>query len=207
MKKALKVSLSMLACLLMVWFSLPTLAQGYNVGDKATDFKLKNVDGSTVSMKDNQAAKGYIVAFTCNTCPFSVKYEDRLIALHKKYAPQGYPVLAINPNDPVKQPDDSFDKMKERAREKGFPFAYAMDETQQIAKAYGAARTPHIYIVRKVKDEYVVEYIGAIDDNSNDATKVQRRYVEEAMSEILAGKKVSNNNTKAIGCTIKWRDA
>lgn len=192
--------------LLMAVAVVPALSQGYNVGDKATDFRLKNVDGNMISMKDNQAAKGYIVVFTCNHCPFSVKYEDRIIALHKKYAPLGYPVLAINPNDPGKQPEDSFENMKKRASSKGFPFPYLVDETQEISRAYGAARTPHVFIVKKSGSDYIVEYIGAIDDNSNDASKVQRPYVEEALADLIAGKPVGNKNTKAIGCTIKWKD-
>jgi peroxiredoxin len=203
-----KIKLLLIASILMLIVALsPVLAQGYQVGDKARDFHLKNVDGNMVSMKDNQAAKGYIVVFTCNHCPFSVKYEDRIIALHRKYAPMGYPVIAINPNDPEKQPEDSFDNMKKRASGKSFPFPYLADETQEITKAYGAARTPHVYIVKKTGSDFVVEYIGAIDDNSNDASKVQRKYVEEAMSDLFAGKAVANKNTKAIGCTIKWRDA
>jgi peroxiredoxin len=203
-----KIKLLLAASMLMLIAAMvPALAQGYNAGDKARDFRLKNVDGNMVSMKDNQTAKGYILVFTCNHCPFSVKYEDRIIALHKKYAPMGYPVIAINPNDPGKQPEDSFDNIKKRASDKSFPFPYLIDETQEIAKAYGATRTPHVYIVKKTGNDYVVEYIGAIDDNSNDASKVQRRYVEEAMGDILAGRAVANKNTKAIGCTIKWRDA
>jgi peroxiredoxin len=203
-----KIKLLLAASMLMLIAAMvPALAQGYNAGDKARDFRLKNVDGNMVSMKDNQAAKGYILVFTCNHCPFSVKYEDRIIALHKKYAPMGYPVIAINPNDPGKQPEDSFDNIKKRASDKSFPFPYLIDEMQEIAKAYGATRTPHVYIVKKTGNDYVVEYIGAIDDNSNDASKVQRRYVEEAMGDILAGRAVANKNTKAIGCTIKWRDA
>lgn len=198
----------MLACAtLFVAASNLTIAQGYKPGDKARDFKLKNIDGSMMSLSDMKSAKGYIVVFTCNHCPFSVKYEDRIIALDKKYKELGYPVVAINPNDDKKEPDDSYEKMIARHKEKGFTFPYLHDATQEIAKAYGASRTPHVYVLRKVGSDLVVEYIGAIDDNANDANTAKTRYVENAIEELLANKKVSQSATKAIGCTVKWKDA
>ncbi len=198
----------MLACAtLFVAASNLTIAQGYKPGDKARDFKLKNIDGSMMSLSDMKSAKGYIVVFTCNHCPFSVKYEDRIIALDKKYKELGYPVVAVNPNDDKKEPDDSYEKMIARHKEKGFTFPYLHDATQEIAKAYGASRTPHVYVLRKVGSDLVVEYIGAIDDNANDANTAKTRYVENAIEELLANKKVSQSATKAIGCTVKWKDA
>jgi peroxiredoxin len=181
--------------------------KGYKVGDKAADFKLKNVDGKMVSMADYKDAKGFIITFTCNHCPYSVLYEDRKIALHNKYAAKGYPVIAINPNDAVKQPQDSFEKMQVRAKEKGFPFAYLQDETQEFAKLYGATNTPHMYVLEKVGSELIVRYIGAIDNNSKEASKADKKYVEEAVDALLAGQPVAETKTKAIGCTIKWKDA
>ena len=178
---------------------------GYEVGDQATDFELKNVDGSTVSLADYDEAKGFIVVFTCNTCPYANKYEDRIIELHNKFAPQGFPVIAINPNDTDRQPGDSFEEMKERAEEKDYPFPYLKDESQQITKAYGASRTPHAYVLEKVKDKYMVKYIGAIDDNYQDPSDVNQKYIENAVNSILKGKPVENKHTKAIGCTIKWK--
>ncbi|MFN4234520.1 MAG: thioredoxin family protein [Bacteroidia bacterium] len=178
---------------------------GYKVGDKVEDFKLKNIDGKMLSMADYKEAKGIIVIFTCNHCPFSVAYEDRIIDIHKRYAPKGYPVIAINPNDATIQPDDSFDKMKERAKKKKFPFAYLYDETQEVAKRFGATRTPHVFVVSKKDTEFIVDYIGAIDDNSNEPQNVKTKYLENALNELLEGKPVSQNFTKAIGCTIKWK--
>jgi peroxiredoxin len=174
---------------------------GYKVGDTAIDFKLKNVDGKMLSLAGINDAKGYIVIFTCNHCPFSKMYEDRIIALHQKYASKGYPVVAINPNDAQKEPEDAFEKMVERAKEKNFPFVYLQDQTQEIAKTYGAARTPHVYILGK---DLKVMYIGAIDNNPQDAAKADSKYVENAVDELLAGRKPSLNSTKAVGCTIKW---
>lgn len=180
-------------------------SEGYKVGDKVADFKLKNVDGKMVSMADNPAAKGYIIIFTCNTCPFAQAYEDRIIALHKHYASKGYPVIAINANDSDFSPGDSFENMKDRANSKKYPFAYLLDESQEVARNYGASRTPHVFIVNKKEGVFTVAYIGTIDDNAEDADEVKKKYVEEAIADILAGKPATVNFTKAIGCGIKWR--
>jgi peroxiredoxin len=176
--------------------------EGYQVGDTARDFNLKNIDGKMRSLAGIENAKGYIVVFTCNHCPYAIAYEDRIIDLNKKYAPLGYPVVAINPNDVVKQPDDSFEKMQLRATEKGFTFPYLYDDTQEIAKAYGATRTPHVYLLDKNR---VVRYIGAIDDNHEDATEVKEKYLENAINALRNGQAVAVPQTKAIGCTIKWK--
>jgi peroxiredoxin len=178
---------------------------GYNVGDKAMDFKLKNVDGKMVSMSDYKTAKGFIVVFTCNHCPFAKAYEDRVIALNTKYAPLGYPVIAINPNDPTQVDEDSYANMQARAKAKNYQFPYLVDETQNIAHAYGAAHTPHVFVLQKSGSDLVVKYIGAIDDNSDDASAVKQKYVENAVNNLLAGKPVNPASTKAIGCTIKWK--
>jgi peroxiredoxin len=178
---------------------------GYTPGSKAIDFKLKNVDGKMVSLADYKDAKGFIVTFTCNHCPFSKAYEDRLIALHSKYSSKGYPVIAINSNDKNVAPDDSYEHMVERAKEKGFPYVYLYDESQEIAKTYGATRTPHMYILKKEGRDLVVKYIGAIDDNTDEPSLVTKRYVGNAVDELLAGKEVTTSSTKAIGCTIKWK--
>jgi peroxiredoxin len=177
---------------------------GYTVGDKAIDFNLKNVDGKIISMSANPDNKGYILIFTCNTCPYSVAYEDRIIALHNKYASLGYPVIAINPNDPVVKPGDSFENMQQRAKEKSFPFPYIFDSTQEISLAYGPTNTPHVYIVERVKTDYIVRYIGAIDNNTRDASLATKIYVESAVENLLAGKSIETTSTKAIGCSIKW---
>ncbi|MBF9220655.1 thioredoxin family protein [Hymenobacter ruricola] len=202
MKKLLPFLTLCFALVLSGFVGRPT-ADGYQVGDKATDFKLKNVDGNMVSLADNKAAKGYIVVFTCNTCPFAKAYESRIIALNTKYAPLGYPVVAINPNDPAVAPGDSYADMQK----KKYAFPYLVDESQQVAKTYGATRTPHLYVLTRKGTDFVVSYIGAIDDNSEDPKLVKTKYVENAMTEILAGKPATTNSTKAIGCTIKWKRA
>ena len=184
---------------------LLTSAGGYEVGDKATDFKLRNIDGSWVSLSDYEDAKGFIVIFTCNHCPYAVKYEDRIISLDKKYKEKGYPVIAINPNDPEVQPEDSFDKMKVRAQKKGFTFPYLFDDGQEIYPQYGATKTPHVFLLDKSKGDYIVEYIGAIDDNYKSAEAVETHYVEDAVDALLKGEEPPITSTKAIGCSIKTK--
>ena len=179
---------------------------GLKVGDDAIDFSLKNVDGKMVSLNSDSNAKGYILVFTCNTCPYSKMYEDRIIALHEKYAGSGYPVLAIQPNSAVKSPGDSFTNMQKRAKEKNYPFAYVMDETQEITKSYGATNTPHVYVLNKEGGKFKVAYIGAIDNNTRDGAKASKKYVEDTIDGLMAGETLNTTVTKAIGCTIKWAE-
>ena len=176
---------------------------GYHVGDIATDFKLENIDGNTVSLADYKKAKGFIVVFTCNTCPYAVAYEDRVEALNKKYADLGYPVIAIMPNNTDVKPGDNMAAMKARAKSKGFTFPYLMDEGQKIYPQYGATKTPHVYILQKTKKGNQVKYIGAIDDNYKDAAAVNTKYVENAVDALIEGKEIKETQTRAIGCSIK----
>ena len=178
-------------------------SNGYKVGDIATDFSLKNVDGNMVSLSDFKNAKGFIVIFTCNTCPYSVQYENRIEALNKKYASKGYPVIAIMPNNPEIQKGDSMEAMQSRAKAKGFTFPYLMDEGQKIYPQYGATKTPHVYVLQKTSNGNQVKYIGAIDDNYQDAAAVKSTYVENAVDALLEGKEIKETETRAIGCVIK----
>ena len=132
------------------------ILEGYQIGDQATDFSLRNVDGAMVSLSDYKDAKGFMVIFTCNTCPYAIAYEDRIIALDKKYRPQGVPVIAIQPNSPEAKPGESLEKMRERAAEKSFPFPYLLDEGQMIYPQYGATRTPHVFLLEKTGSGNIV---------------------------------------------------
>lgn len=183
--------------------SAPT---GYVLGDAVSDFKLKNIDGKMMSLADFQSAKGFIIVFTSNHCPFSKSYEDRVIALDRKYASQGFPVITINPNDPDAYEEDSFANMQVRAKEKGYPFPYLTDDTQVVSKAFGAMRTPQVYVLKKEGGKIIVSYIGAIDDNAQDPSGVTKRYVEDAVNNLLVGKPVVTTSTKAVGCAIKWKN-
>lgn len=202
--KRLNTSLLLLAALALFFAGTEP---GYDVGDTVTDFQLKNTDGKTVSLGDFKSAKGVIVVFDCNTCPYSKAYNDRIIALNKKYASQGFPVVAINANDPAMSPGDSYEQMVSVARRKGYTFPYLVDETQAVAKAFGAANTPHVFVLKKTDSNFTVAYIGAIDNNTRDASAATKKYVEEAVDALIAGKVVPTEKTKAIGCGIKWRNS
>jgi peroxiredoxin len=204
-----QLTLLFAAFLFVAGFTFPTKntfktvserSRGYQVGDVATDFNLKNIDDKMVSLESIKDVKGYIVVFTCNSCPVSIAYEDRIIDLHKKYAPMGYPVVAINPNDPDLKPDDSFEEMKVRAVEKEFPFAYLFDEGQKVYPQYGATRTPHVFLLDKNRR---VKYIGAIDDNKDDLSAIKNKYVEVAITQMEKGEDPNPPFTKAMGCSIK----
>jgi peroxiredoxin len=177
--------------------------KGYDIGDVATDFKLENIDGNFVSLSDFKQAKGFIVVFTCNTCPYAVAYEDRIEALNQEYAPKGYPVIAIMPNNVQSKPGDSMTAMQKRAKEKGFTFPYLIDADQSIYPQYGATKTPHVYILESTDKGPIVQYIGAIDDNYKDAALVKTKYVENAVNALLEGVTFETHKTKAIGCSIK----
>jgi peroxiredoxin len=202
MKKTLFYSALALLTLSVAAFTFSVT--GYEPGAVASDFKLKNVDGKMVSLADYKSAKGFIVTFTCNHCPYAKSYEKRLIAIDTKYKALGYPVIAIMPNDTIVCPDDSPTEMVKYAKEKGFTFPYLFDATQETAKAYGALKTPHVYVLHKEKDKLMVKYVGAIDDNYEDASQVTKKYLENAMDELIAGKEISVKTSKAIGCSIKW---
>ena len=176
---------------------------GYNIGDEATDFSLKGTDDKMYSLAQFTDAKGFIVIFTCNHCPYAKAYEDRIIALDKKYKELGYPVIAINPNDPSVQPEDGIDLMKQRAIEKGFTYPYLIDEGQKIYPQYGATKTPHVFILQKENNKNIVKYIGTIDNNYENANDVTEKYVEAAVDALLKNEPVKQTQTVAIGCTIK----
>jgi glutathione peroxidase-family protein len=206
MKSILRIFLPLLAISLLASSSRP-LEHGYKIGDFAEDFQLKDTEGNMVSlgMIRYSSAKGFIIVFTCNHCPFSKKYEDRIIALSKKYEPLGYPLIAINPNDVEREPEDSYENMQKLARQKSYPFPYLHDEPQRTTFFFGAEKTPHVYVLKKESGKYKVSYIGAIDDDVQNTKEKKQKYVENAVDELLAGKAVSVSETKAVGCGIKWK--
>ncbi len=200
MKKLLLISISLALFSFVYQHELGT-GNGVGIGEKAPDFKLKNVDGKEYSFEnivDSEGKKpeGYIVVFTCNTCPVAQANEQRIIDLHKKYGSKGYPVVAIQPNDPKIKAGDSFEEMKK----KNYPFLYLFDEEQTVYPQYGATKTPEVFIVDK---ELKVRYHGAIDDNSRDADGVDEKFVEKAISALMKGEAPNPAKTKAIGCGIK----
>jgi peroxiredoxin len=171
------------------------------VGKAGPTFNLKGVDGKLHSMNDYADKKVVVVIFTCNHCPAAVKAEDRLIQLQSDYADKGVQLVAINSNEDKGHPTDSFDNMIRRAAEKGFNFPYLRDETQEVAKAYGALRTPHVFLLNRARK---VAYRGRIDDNIDDANAVQRHDLREAIGEVLKRRRVSVPSTEPVGCNVKW---
>jgi peroxiredoxin len=201
------ISIVVLTVLAVFSFTLDAntlpVSKGYTIGDAVSDIDLKNVDEAMVSFSDFPKAKGFIVIFTCNTCPFAVASEDRIIALDAQFKGKGFPVIAINPNNPVVQPDDTFALMKLKAKDKGFTFPYLYDATSMVYAQFGAKKTPHVYLLQREKGQNIVKYIGAIDDNVRNESAVKEQFLANAINELLAGKEVSRKETKAIGCSIK----
>ncbi|TDU39460.1 AhpC/TSA family protein [Gelidibacter sediminis] len=198
----LKGSLTIVAVVVLSAFT--SVSNGYKVGDMATDFSLENVDGTMVSLSDYTSAKGFIVIFTSNVCPYAISYEDRILALNRKYAPQGYPIIAIMPNNTALQPGDSMEAMQLKAKKKAYTFPYLIDQGQKIYPQYGATKTPHVFVLQKTIAGNQVKYIGAIDDNYQDETAVKTKYVENAVEALLSGKSIEQTETRAIGCSIKY---
>lgn len=168
----------------------------------ATDIKLKTVDGKMITLAEVSGTKGTLVVFTCNACPYVKAWEERLVSLGNTYADKGIGVIAINSNDPKVQAGDSYEVMQERARERGMKFPYAMDETSGVARAFGATRTPEVFLFDA---SGALVYHGAVDDNSGEPDKVSQRYLKDALDAVLAGTDVTVKETKAIGCGIKFR--
>lgn len=177
----------------------------YQIGDAVADFSLKNIDGSMVSLASLNSS-GFILVFTCNHCPYAKAYENRIIELDKKFKSMGYPVIAINPNNIGQNGEDSPAENKNMADEKGFTFPYLKDENQAITNTFGAKRTPTAFVLKKENDKYILKYAGAIDDNSQSAESATKKYVEQAIGELILGKNVSITNTKSIGCGIKFKN-
>lgn len=171
-------------------------------GIPAADVKMRNVDNRQLSIADIKGAKGTLVIFSCNHCPFVKAWEKRIADIGKAALAQGIGVIQINPNDPAKQPQDSFEEMQKRAKERGFAFPYVVDETSDVARAFGATRTPEVFLYDA---QGRLVYTGAVDDDKDEA-KVTKRFLQDAIAALLAGKDPDPKSTKSVGCTIKWRE-
>jgi peroxiredoxin len=173
------------------------------IGEPAPDFKsLPGVDGKSRSLADFADAKVLIVVFSCNHCPYVVGSEDRMNALYAQYKPRGVEMIAINSNETDNHPTDSFEHMVERAKQKGFKFAYVHDASQEVAKAYGALRTPHFYVFDARRR---LRYTGRMDDNPRQAGKQTTRELGDALDALLAGGDPPVPVTNPIGCNVKWK--
>jgi peroxiredoxin len=172
------------------------------LGDQVIPFTLPGVDDKEHSLSDYGDAEAIAVIFSCNHCPYVRAWEDRMVQIQGDYAGRGLQFLAINSNDVTTHPNDSFPKMKERAEEKDFNFPYLFDESQDIPTAYGATRTPEVFLFDK---SGVLQYHGAIDDNYDDPNAVKQQYLRDALDAVLAGETPAVQQTPPVGCTIKWK--
>jgi len=171
-------------------------------GAKAPDFRLPGVDGKTYRMDSFKDKPILVVFFTCNHCPYVQAWESRFIEVQRDYAGKGVQLVAINSNDETKYPEDDFAHMKARAREKGYNFPYLRDESQEVAEAYGPVATPDFFVLDEGR---VVRYRGRLDDNHADPSKVTKRYLRDALDDLLAGRPVRTPLTPPYGCSIKWK--
>jgi peroxiredoxin len=172
------------------------------LGDKAPNFELVGVDDKTYRFSDYNDAQAVVVVFTCNHCPYALAWEGRFIQLQADFANRGVQFLAICANDGEKYPADSFPAMKDHASESGFNFPYLHDESQQVAKSFGAQRTPEVFVFDA---EGTLRYHGAPDDNYDEPDAVSAHYLRDALEAVLAGNTPEVATTAPVGCTIKWK--
>lgn len=177
------------------------LAMGGSAPMSATE--MRNVDGTMHSIASAAQEKGTLVLFTCNHCPYAVAWQERYVALAHEFMEQGIGVIAINPNDPAEYGSDSFEGTVARAAELSMRFPYVIDETSDVARAFGAEKTPEAYLFDA---EGHLVYHGAIDD-SQDPANVQEHYLRDALTAVAAGSAVAQAETSAVGCSIKFRES
>jgi peroxiredoxin len=173
-----------------------------SIGDRAISFSLPAIDGEQYSLASFDGSKALAVIFSCNHCPYVQAWEDRMVQIQADYQGKGFQIIAINANDALKYPDDDFEAMKRRAREKGFNFPYLRDESQEVARAYSAERTPEVFLFDA--DRSLV-YHGAIDDSYDSPEAVEHAYLRDAIEATIAGEELEVKTTSPVGCTIKWR--
>lgn len=178
---------------------------GYKPGDVVGTFSLRNVDGNMIGLDSFKNAKGVIVVFTCNHCPFAKLYQERMNELNRTFTPKCFPLIAISSNDADAVPEDGFEEMKLRAKEKRYNFPYLYDEEQIVARAFGAVKTPHAFVVAREHGQWKLRYSGAIDDNGGEPGKVKSHFVAQAVTSLLTGRTIDVNTTKSVGCAIKWK--
>jgi peroxiredoxin len=200
-----EVQLKLKQVLLLLLLFAGTAASGQSKAKSVPDFRLKNVDGNFVALSDYADARGFIVVFTCNHCPFAKLYPPRLNSLNARYKALGVALIAISATDTVVYEEDSYAKMAAKARAEHFNFPYLYDDMQTTARSFGAQKTPHAYVLWKEQGDYVVKYNGAIDDNGAEPAKVTRTYLADAVDDLLAGRQVALPETKSIGCQINLR--
>ncbi len=177
-------------------------SKALKIGDPMPHFRLPATDGLTVDSKTIKDPV-LVVIFTCNHCPYAQAYEDRIIALAEDFDEEGAQFVLINSNDATNYPEDSFDAMKERAKEKAYPFPYCHDESQEVAKSYGALCTPHCFVFNRRRE---LKYKGRVDDHWKEPQKVTERNLHDAIAAVVEDREPPVHEANAIGCSIKWRE-
>jgi len=173
------------------------------IGSHIVAFKLKNVDGKMISAEElSKGKQATVIIFSCNHCPYVQAWEDRIVQLGKTYEPRGVAFALINANDPTKHPEDSYPEMIKRAKSKGYPFPYLHDEDQSVAKAYGATRTPEVFLFNA---QGKLRYHGRVDDNYEDPKKVRSQDLKDALEAVLGGQAPTVSETPVVGCSVKWK--
>lgn len=181
-----------------------TLNKNTVIGKPVQDFSLLNVDSQKLGLQDFADAKGFIVVFTCNHCPFAKLYTDRLNALNEKYKSHGVYLLAINSMDSTVYGEESFVKMQKRAHTEKYTFPYLQDGDQSVGRDFEADHTPHTYVIWKVNNQWIIQYSGAIDDNGEEPKKA-KPYIENAVNALLKNEAVKESCTPSVGCKIFYR--
>jgi peroxiredoxin len=192
---------------ILLLFALVLLAAGRKKERVVEDFSLLNVDGHLVSLSNYPDARGFVIVFTCNHCPFAKLYPPRFNQFYEKYASQGVPLIAVSSTDTVMYEDDTFSRMRAKANAEHFLFPYVWDANQTVAKNFDAQKTPHAFVIWKERGKWVVKYNGAFDDNGANPDKVQEPYVVNAVDALLAGRRVGIAETASIGCQIYFRES
>ncbi|NIQ04030.1 MAG: redoxin domain-containing protein [Nitrospinaceae bacterium] len=172
------------------------------LGSPAHDFKLPGVDGKEYTLESFKDQRVLVIVFMCNHCPYVKAVLPRLVELQSEYQDRNVQFVGINSNDAERYPDDSFENMKKAAREKGIPFPYLYDETQEVARQYDAVCTPDIYVYGADRK---LQYRGRVDDNWEHPEKVTRRDLKDAIEHILQGQPVREEQIPSMGCSIKWK--
>lgn len=202
MKKSILVVLCALLAVFISSFKLPV-----SIFENKTisDFKLRNTEGKYVSLSDYKNAKGFIVIFTCNHCPFAKLYTQRMNEMKTKYGVLNVPLIAINSMDTAVYEDESFAMMKTRAKVGKFNFQYLHDVQQNVGKNFGAEHTPKAYVIWKEGNTWKIKYSGLIDDNGAEPKQVKNPYLQNAVDQLLAGKEVTTPSPQSMGCAIYYR--
>lgn len=173
------------------------------IGSPIVAFKLKNVNGQMISAEElSKGKQATVIIFSCNHCPYVQAWEDRIVQLGKTYEPRGVAFALINSNDPTKYPEDSYPEMIKRAKSKGYPFPYLHDEDQSVAKAYGATRTPEVFLFNA---QGKLRYHGRVDDNYEDPKKVRSQDLKDALEAVLGDRAPNVSETPVVGCSVKWK--